>query len=265
MELSIEDAKFFKQCVDAIVNLVDEGTFEAGSHGLRLRTMDPSQIALVDFSLPKEAFQKFEFEGSANLGVSLSDLSKVLGRARAGESLTLSLKQEESNKLFLEFKGESKRDFKMPLLDLSASMVKELKIPFTSIIKIRGGAFKDLLKDASLFSSHVVLDADAHRFSIEAHGDSGDLKTETKKDSKSMVELSFNPAASDHEKAKSGGKLPTNARAMFPFEYLDDITRACPDDAILEISLRADAPVKISYPIGKAQLSYFLAPRVETI
>ena len=52
---------------------------------------------------------------------------------------------------------------------------------------------------------------------------------------------------------------------MFPYEYLDDMTRACPDDAEAEISLKNDAPVKISYQVGKAKISYYLAPRVETI
>jgi hypothetical protein len=52
---------------------------------------------------------------------------------------------------------------------------------------------------------------------------------------------------------------------MFPFEYLDDMTRACPDDAEMQVSLKNDAPVKISYQIGKASLAYYLAPRVETV
>ncbi len=264
MELLIEDAKFFKQCVDAVVNLVDEGSFEVSATGLRLRTMDPSQIAMVDFFLPKDAFKKFDFDGTATLGINLADLSKVLGRARSGESLKLALEEKESNKLFLEFKGESKRDFKLPLLDLSTSMAKELKIPFSAHVKIRGGAFKELLKDAALISSHVALEASAEEFVLEAHGDSGDLRTETKKDAPSIVELKFAVPAQD-EKALSGAKHAHSARALFPFEYLDDITRACPDDAALEISLKSDAPVKASYQIGKAQLSYFLAPRVETI
>ncbi|MFA6049288.1 MAG: proliferating cell nuclear antigen (pcna) [Candidatus Micrarchaeia archaeon] len=259
MELLIEDAKFFKQCVDAIDNLVDEGTFEVSASGLRLRTMDPSQIALVDFFLPKEAFKKFDFDGTAMLGINLADLSKVLGRARSGESLKIASDEKESNKLFLEFRGESKRDFKLPLLDLSASMAKELKIPFSAHVKIKGGAFKELLKDASLLSSHVVLEASADEFILEAHGDSGDLKTETKKDAPSMVELKYAAAAD------AKGVAAKSARAMFPYEYLDNITRACPDDAALEIALKSDAPVKASYQIGKAQLSYFLAPRVESI
>ena len=248
MELEIEDAKFFKQCIDAVVNLVDEGSFEVSEKGLHLRMMDPSQIALVDFSMPKDAFKKVEVEGSLSLGVNLADLSKVLSRSRSGEALTLALEEKESNKLFLEFSGESTRSFKLPLLDLSASVPREPKIPFESSVQLKGGSFKEMLKDAALLSSHVSLEVSSEKFVVEAHGDAGDLHVETRKDAPIIVEL------------KSSAK----SRAMFPFEYLDDITRACPDDAVLTLELKADAPVRVSYQIGKAHLAYFLAPRVET-
>ena len=250
MELVLEDAKFFKSCVDAIVNLVDEGNFEVSSKGVHLRTMDPSQIAMVDFSLPSDAFKKFEVaEGSATLGVNLADLSKILARTRAAEKLTLILDERESNKLQLEFSGDNKRTFKLPLLDLAASAPKEPKVPFDSHVKMRGGALKELLKDAALLSSHVSLEASADGFVLEAHGDSGDLKSETAKTSADLVEV------------KSAAK----SRAMFPFEYLDNMTRACPDDEAIGLELKTDAPLKVSYKIGAASLSYFLAPRVETV
>ncbi|NYZ78095.1 proliferating cell nuclear antigen (pcna) [Candidatus Micrarchaeota archaeon] len=247
MELVVEDAKFFKSCIDAIVNLVDEGTFEISNEGMKLRTMDPSQIAMIDFILPKEAFSKLEIEGKTNLCVNLVDLSKVLARTRSEESLSIKLDERES-RLLLEFKGESKRHFKLPLLETNASLPREPKIAFDAVAKLKGGAFKAMLHDAGLLSSHVVLQADDGEFVIEAHGDSGDLRIETKKDSNSLTDL----------------KVTTKARAMFPFEYLDDITRACPEDSIVELHLKSEAPVKTVYEIGKAKLAYYLAPRVET-
>jgi len=248
MELVVEDAKFFKSCIDAIVNLVDEGTFEVSSEGMKLRTMDPSQIAMIDFVLPKEAFSKLETEGKTSLCVNLVDLSKILARTRNEESLSIKLDERES-RLLLEFKGESKRHFKLPLLEANSSLPREPKIVFDAVAKLKGGAFKAMLHDAGLLSSHVVLQADDGEFVIEAHGDSGDLRIETKKDSSSLADL----------------KVSTKARAMFPFEYLDDITRACPEDAVIEVHLKSEAPVKTVYEIGKAKLTYYLAPRIETV
>jgi proliferating cell nuclear antigen len=249
MELVLEDAKFFKSCMDAIVNLVDEGSFEVSKSGLHLRTMDPSQIAMVDFTMAGDAFKKLSVDGPATLGINLIDLSKILSRARPSEKLSLVLDEKEANKLSLEFLGANKRTFKLPLLDLAVSSPKEPKIPFDAHVKMRGGAFKELLKDASLLSSHVSLEITSDKLFLEAHGDSGDLKAETEKGSSDIVEL------------KSGAK----ARAMFPFEYLDDMTRACPDDETLSIELKSDAPLRLAYSIGGAKLAYYLAPRVETV
>lgn len=244
----VEDARTFKACIDAVVNLVDEGTFEITSEGLHLRTMDPSQIAMVDFTLPKSAFSSLDIESPTKIGVNLADLSKILARSRGAEKLTISFDEREA-KLLLDFVGESRRSFRLPLLDIGAAVPKEPKVAFDATVKIIGRAFKESLHDAGLLSSHVVLEVSEDALVVEAHGDAGDLKLETKKDS---------PAIND---VKAGSK----ARALFPYEYLDDMTRACPDDAILELNLRSDAPVKVCYQIGEAKLVYYLAPRVESI
>ncbi|HEV8289558.1 MAG TPA: proliferating cell nuclear antigen (pcna) [Candidatus Norongarragalinales archaeon] len=247
MELVIEDAKFFKQCIDAIVNLVDEGSFQVTSHGIHLRTMDPSQIAMIDFTLPKEAFKKIDADHEQTIAVNLVDLSKILARVRTDDKLNISL-EEKDNKLELEFSGASKRHFKLPLLDLNTPLPREPKIQFDSTIKIEGSSFKEMLKDAGLLSSHVVLQADDSELVVEAHGDSGDLRIETKKDGGKISEM----------------KVHGKSRAMYPFEYLDDMTRACQDGEHIEVSLKTDAPVRIAYNVGLAKLAYYLAPRVET-
>lgn len=250
MEIMIADAKFFKTCVDAIVNLVDEGVFEVNEQGLHLRSMDPSQIAMIDFMLPREAFGKLEVDGNQKIGINLSDLNKILARTRSDEKLTISMDEGE-NKLLLKFVGSSHRNFRLPLIELNSSSTpaREPKITFDAVLKMRGGSFKDMLRDAGLLSSHVIFQGEDSQFMVEAHGDSGDMNIESKKDSEHMAEL----------------KVISKARAMFPFEYLDDMTRACPDDAIIEVGLKTDAPVKLSYSINQAKLTYYLAPRVEAV
>ena len=155
---------------------------------------------------------------------------------------------ENQSKLSLEFTGESKRQFTLPLLDLTSTTPKEPKITFDAHIKMRGGSFKEILGDAGLLSSHLILQATETDFIIEAHGDSGDLSSVTKKTSSSVSQYEFT----------------ANARAMFPFEYLVDMTKSCPDDAVIDIWLKSDAPVKLSYSIGRASLTYYLAPRVDS-
>ncbi|MFH0835853.1 MAG: proliferating cell nuclear antigen (pcna) [Candidatus Micrarchaeota archaeon] len=248
MEFAIDDAKFFKSCIEAVVNLVDEGTFVLSEEGLHLRSMDPSQIAMVDFILPKKAFSKLNVQDKVSISVNLVDFSKILARARPDDKLTVKLDEEES-RLVLEFKGDSKRHFKLPLIDAPSNLPKEPKIEFDAMVRIKGGAMKCMLQDAGLLSSHVVLHALDSEFIIEAHGDAGDLHSLTPGSSKDVAEL----------------KVTGETRAMFPFEYMDDLTRACPDDGVMSLNLKTDSPVKVQYQIGDALLSYYLAPRVENV
>ncbi len=247
MRLVISDARQFKQCIEAVVNLVDEGSFEISKDGLHLRAMDPSQIAMVDFTMPKSGFAELDATDSVQLSLNLADFLKILSRSRSDEQLVVSLEERES-KCLLEFSSPSgKRSIRLPLMDLQATSPREPKITFDSTLKLRGGTLKEMLKDAGMLSSHVVFSSEPDMFLVEAKGDSGDLKIETKKDSAHFVEL--------NSTAKT--------RSMFPYEYLENMTKACPDDSIIQIELKSNAPVKISYNVGPAALTYYLAPRVE--
>lgn len=246
MHLRFKNARSLKSCIDAIVNLVDEGTFEATKEGLHLRTMDPSQIAMVDFKMPASSLESVDVDDKARVSLNLVDFSKVLSRSRGEEKLDIQLEEKES-RLHMTFEGDSKRVFKIPLLENDGAMPKEPNVPFDATLKIKGGVFKEMLRDAGLLSSHVILNVQDDGFHVDAKGDAGDVHSETKKDASFVVSL-----------AAKG-----TSHAMFPFEYLEDMIKACPDDSVLEIYLKTDAPIRIAYEIGDAKFTYYLAPRVE--
>jgi len=237
-EISVEDAKFWKSCVDAIVNLIDEGVLEIKSDGISLRAMDPSQIAMVSFFVPKKAFVDYNVEGSGKVGLNFENLAKFLARARDKEKLKMVL---DENRLGMEFSGENRRSFRIPLLDLSAGPQKEPKIDYDATVKMNAGQFKEILRDATLVSSHLVLEATEAGFFIDAKGDSADL----------------------NEKASAEMNVKKPARATFPLQFLDDIARACPNEGQITLNLKTNAPVKVEYAIGDASLTYYLAPRIE--
>ncbi|MEW6328498.1 MAG: proliferating cell nuclear antigen (pcna) [Candidatus Micrarchaeota archaeon] len=243
-EIQVEDARTWKNCVDAIVNLIEEGTLDVNSDGISLRAMDPSQIAMVSFGIPKAAFLSYKVDSSNKVGINFDNLSKILSRTRGKEKLTMS---SEENKLLLEFvsQDKTKRHFKLPLLDLPAGHQKEPKIEYDAVIKINGGQFKEVLRDVALISSHLVLEATDKGFNVTAHGDSADMRTESEK--ASVLDLSVKSAA----------------RATFPLQYLDDITKACADNQPMAIHMKSNAPIKITYPVGDASLVYYLAPRID--
>jgi proliferating cell nuclear antigen len=244
-EVTIADASLFKRCIDAISTLIDEGEFIANEEGLALRAMDPSQIAMVDFKFPKKAFEKYS-ANTTKLGMNMEDLATVMSRVRTGEKLEMKLDDSKA-RLILTFRGPSTRRFVVPLLDLEAGVPKEPQIEFESIATLNGAFLKESLKDTQLVSSHVVLEASPDAFLVKAYGDKGEVDIKTKKDSKQIVKY----------------KVDKAAKAMFPLDYLNDLLKSVDSSTNVIISLRMNAPLKLHYPIGDAQITYYLAPRIE--
>jgi len=246
-KFTVEDAKRYKCATDSIVNLIDEGLLEVGKEGLFLRAMDPSQIALVSFSMPASAFSQFEAPvPSAKVGLNFDAISKILSRTRGAEKLEIS---KEENKFQLKFIGtKRKRSFKVPILDLPLGASKEPAIAHDAVVKIGSAQFKESLRDASLVSSHITLQASPAGFGIEVHGDSSDLTEENEAQSEGVIEL----------------KADKPARATFPLQYLEDIVKACPESSAITLHLKTNAPLKVEYEVESAKVTYYLAPRIDS-
>ncbi|MDO8427836.1 MAG: proliferating cell nuclear antigen (pcna) [Candidatus Diapherotrites archaeon] len=247
MELILTNALDFKRSIEAVSVLIDEAELVIASEGLTLKATDPSQISLVDFELSKKNFSKFEVPETTKLGLDLDYLSQVLSRAKKEDQLSLVLDKDKSN-LKITFLGSSKRSFSIPLIDVSEQQLPNPKIEFDAEIVVQADVLKESLKDAALISSHVILEATLESMGIKAHSSKGTLNSETKK-SESCVKK-FN--------------VKTQCRSIFPLDYLQDMLKAADSSTEVCISLKTNAPVKLSYSIGSATIAYFLAPRIET-
>jgi proliferating cell nuclear antigen len=245
-KFSIDDAKRYKNATDPIVNLIDEGIMEVREEGLFLRAMDPSQIAMVSFSMPKTSFASYSAPTpSAKVGLNFDALAKILSRSRPGEALEIS---QDANKLTLKFSGkERKRSFKVPVLDMPAGLAKEPNIVPDAVVKVSSSHIKEAMRDAALVGTHITLEATEAIFSIEVHGDSSDFREESEKGA-DVLELT----------------VTTPAKVTFPLQYLDDIVRACPDNSAITLHLKTNKPLKAEYEVEGAKVAYYLAPRVDS-
>lgn len=246
-EIVFDNAKIFKDCVDALVTLIDEGEFHITKEGIKLMALDPTQIAMVDFVYPKSALEKYEVPSETKIGLNLEDLSKITSRVRPGEKLVVKL-DKSGSRLELTFKGKTTRRFNLPLLDVSGAAPKKPKIEFDCRVKMNGSTLKEGLKDASLISSHVVLKANKEGFEISATGDKGEVLIEAKKEDDVLLEHTVN----------------AESRSMYPLEYLNDLLKTTESEAVVMLDLKTDHPLRIEYPIGQATVVYYLAPRIES-
>ena len=247
MKMVLEKAADFQKSISAISVLIDEAEFIVDENALVLKATDPSQISMVDFKLGKEAFKEYSVDGKMKLGMDLDYLNQVMGRAKADDVLVIELSEDKS-RLLVQFKGSSSRKFQVPLIDISAAEIPNPKIEFEADVKMKAAILQDALKDAALISTHVSLGVENDKFVVKANSSKGSLHNETQKDDKNLIELNASkPAIS-----------------MFPLDYLQDMLKVPSSDSEVTVKLKNDAPVEISYNIGQASLTFFLAPRIES-
>ncbi|MDD5172082.1 MAG: proliferating cell nuclear antigen (pcna) [Candidatus ainarchaeum sp.] len=246
MKLVVQDAPALRAAVDSIVCLVEEGQFEVKADGLHLKARDPSQISMVSFTMPKEAFLEYNVSEEMKIGLDISQLANVLSRGKKGEKAELTV---EEGRLVVKFYGEKhKRTFKVPLIESGDRVQKEPKIEFKNSAKIKADALKETLKDAKLISSHVRLQLTPEQFIVDVRGENGDVKAEFDKGGTDVVELIANTAA----------------KATFPLQYLEDMVKATSASSVVTVNLETDRPLRLEYDIEGAHVVYYLAPRIET-
>ncbi len=247
MKLVLEKARDFQKSVNAIAVLIDEAEFVIDAEKLALKATDPSQISMVDFEMDKSAFKEFDVNETVTIGLDLDYLAQVMNRAKPDDELTLEINPEKTA-LKIGFKGASTRHFVIPLIDVNKGQIPNPKIEFQAVLSVNAAVLQDALKDAELISNHVVLGVSNEAFYVKAKSSKGALESQTSQKEKSVKEF----------------KVSQECKSMFPLDYLKDMLKAPDNKDEIELKLRSDAPVQISYKIGKARSSYFLAPRIET-
>ncbi|MEM3227889.1 MAG: proliferating cell nuclear antigen (pcna) [Candidatus Micrarchaeaceae archaeon] len=245
-EVKIDDARYWKSCVDAIGSLIDEGAFNISKEGMSLKAMDPSGISMVSFFIPNKAFSKYSVDKETSIGLNLDTLVKVLASSVGGEQLIM---KDSNNKFLLEFVGQgSRRRYRLPMIEVRKEPEKEPKIEFESSVDMKSEALKEMLKHANLMSAYIGFKADKNTFSVIAKGDAGDLEEEHEGSGEMVKKI-------DSQKAST---------ATFNLDYLTKIVSAAPADSIVSMHLKTDEPMKVDYKIGDASILYYLAPYIES-
>ncbi len=248
-KIKVGDAKPFRDMITSISILVDEATFKLDPEGLKLRAMDPSRVAMIDFEWPKTAFEEYECTEPTKMCINITELLKLIKRSGKDETLELAL-DDKTGKLQVKISGKYTRNFTMPTLEASEEEVPTPKITFNVKIKATTDGLSQAIEDAQLVSDHVKVEADSEKVVFNASGDLMGAIITLQKGSDALLEL----------EAKEPQK------ATFSLSYLTEIIKAASqtsDIATLEFS--SDMPIKLDFQQAKeGKLTFYLAPRIET-
>ncbi len=248
-KLKVADAKLLRDMATAISILVDEATFKINPENLKLRAMDPSRVAMVDFEWPKTVFEEYTCTEPTKMCINISELLKLLKRAGRNEVVELSL-DEKTGRLQVKITGRYTRNFTMPTLEASEEEVPTPKITFNVMAKATTEGLRQAIEDAQLVSDHVRIQAETEKLVFYAAGDLMGATIELQKGSDTLLDL----------------EAREPSKATFSLSYLSEIIKAASatsDIATLEFS--TDMPIKLDFQqIKEGKLTFYLAPRIET-
>ena len=233
--LELKQISFFKSAVESISSFVPEGNFHFTDKGIFFKAIDPSQVVLVDYFVDKKYFDKYAMEPNF-VGVDLVELNKILQRALSDDKMVLDVSDSE---IKVRFEGEMKRNFRLPLIDVSGEEPKSPAIEYESKIEINASLMKEILKDASLFSSSIVLKVSDGKFFIEAKGSSGVMESETTKVSSVLSKKEIT--------------------VKYSLNFFQNIVRQADNDKPIIIELKNDAAMRVTYSIGPSKIVFYLA------
>jgi len=244
----ITDAKQLKDMITAISTLIDEATFDLNQNGIKLRAMDPSRVAMIDFEWPKTTFDEYTCTEPTKMCINITELLKLLRRTGKDESVELAL-DEKTGRLQITIKGRYTRSFNMPTLEAVEEEVPTPKVAFNVEAKLTTDGLSQAIEDANLVSDHVRIEIDKEKMIMRATGDLMGATIEMKKGSDTLLDL----------EAKEPSK------ATFSLSYLSEIVKAATatsDIATLEFS--TDMPIRLDFQQPKeGKLTFYLAPRIE--
>jgi proliferating cell nuclear antigen len=235
----------WKAILSAISTLVEEATFEATSEGITFRGMDPSHVALIDISWPNSAFEKYESDGDIKFGVRIDEFSKLIKRADKSEPIEISI----SDNMLLISIGKNKQ-YKMRLIESSATDTPLPKIPYDTKIGLANTLFDKILGDVQVVSDYLTIKATAAKAEFSGKGDSGEVLISLQKQQDELSEITV--------KEESAG--------TYSLEYLNPIVKAvgtASGSIICEYS--SAKPLRIEFKVANmGRIHFYLAPRVES-
>lgn len=237
MRVTLQNAASFSEVVNIISELVSEIKLKFNMQGLQIAAIDPTNAAMLLYKLPASAFSHYDVEEEEDIGLNLDDFKQVLKRGKQ-ESLSLEAKD---GKLFVNF-GEQKKNFVLSLMDIEGEDRKEPELKFATTLKVESSKLQEAVEDCGIIADSVLLSLGERGFVLNAR-------------------------SSLHSAAIKvlGEPYKEEIKSRYSLDYLQKMVKASRLSPEVRVQFSDDYPLKLHYMTSeKAELSFILAPRVET-
>lgn len=166
MLVRLDDPSLLSKTVDVISELVTEVRIKVNEFGMSITAIDPANVAMLRFKLPKSAFSQFETEDEV-LGINLDSLKKIL--RRSGSSTPIVLEKKE-NCLEIQIQDRIKRNFSLNLIEIESQEKEMPTLEYSSKVEINSPDLISSIEDCSVVSDACSFIINNDEFIIESKG-----------------------------------------------------------------------------------------------
>lgn len=237
--LKLSEPKLLSDAIDIISNIVVEVRLKLLEDGLSVVAVDPANVALVIFRLPKESFTQYECGGEI-WGVNLGDLKRILKRASGAASVSL---EEVEGKLKITIYDRIRRNFSLSLIEVSAEDKDIPELNFGARVEMDARDFSQAIEDASIVADSCAFVMDNDVFAVEGKG-------------------SLNSARAEFSKGEDI-EIFGKGRSKYSLEYLMKFIKGMKISKNVVVSFSDDYPLRLDFPGERMGVGFVLAPRVE--
>ena len=238
MLVKLENPTLFSKSIDLISELVLEVRLKFSEFGMSITAIDPANVSMVHFRIPKSAFVVYE-AGQEVLGVNLDNLKKILKRCSLKSSLIL---EKKENCLEIRIEDRIKRTFSLNLIEIESEDKELPSWEFSSVVELESQDFVESIEDCAVVSDACSFIVKEGKFIIEAK--------------------ELNSAKSEFSSDQALIKAE-DCSARYSLEYLQKFIKGSKLFEKTILNFANDHPLKIDLKKSDLNLSFILAPRKE--
>lgn len=238
--------------VTTINKLTEEACFWISSEGILFRDMDPARISMINFSLSRDYFIEYNYEGEEETPICLQSKKLLEFSKLLKNSDELEIRLEDGGHLILGTKTPYEKHLLLPVvIDRDRNIPGIPELNYTARIKMVSTSLKDALNEAKAISDRITFIAEGNSITFLSRNDEGfQVKNRlTYPDNLEILDIS----------------IDEKSVAVYMVKPLLDVVKEISTlSRIIEMRFGNTLPLDINFELIEGEkYEYFLAPRTE--